>query len=126
MRKLSIPILVIALLVCVSCATFVKNSYVTLNESKDLYYTAMGVAADFQAKGIIDQGKRDEINKAAKIFKEAHNLAVDALNVYNKTSLATDRDKFSVALAGAIASWTQVANLINAIKPNTIQSSLIK
>ncbi len=126
-RKVFIGLLGIILLAgLLSCASFIKSSYVTLNESKDLYYTAMGMTADFQSKGIIDQAKRDQINKVAKIFKEAHNTAVDALTVYKKTSLAEDKQKFTVALSEAISRWTQVAALINAIKPGSIQAKLTK
>lgn len=84
------------------------------------------MAADFQSKGIIDQAKRNEINKVAKIFKEAHNLAVDALATYQKTSLAADKDKLTIAIADAISKWTQVAALINAIKAGSIQATLTK
>jgi hypothetical protein len=126
-RKVLIGLVGIILLASlISCAGFVKNSYITLNESKDLYYTAMGIASDFQAKGVIDQTKRDQINKVSKIYKESHNIAVDALNVYNKTSLAADKDKFSAALATAIANWADVAALINAIKPGMIQATIPK
>ncbi len=126
-RKIFVGLFVIMLLASlISCASFIKNSYVTLNESRDLYYTAMGVAADFQTKGVIDQVKRDEINKVAKIYKEAHNTAVDALAVYKKTSLVTDKEKFSVALSVVFTKWGQVAALINAIKAGTIQSTITK
>jgi len=110
----------------ISCASFEKTIYVTLNESMDLYYTSMGIAADFQSKGVIDQAKRDQINKAAKIYKEAHNLAVDALAAYKKTSLAEDKQKLTVALLATASEWAQVAKLINAIKPGTIQATLTK
>ncbi len=119
-------LIICVLVTVVACASFIKNSYVTLNESKDLYYTAMGVVADFQAKGIIDQTKRDEINKIAKIYKESHNLAVDALTVYQKTSLAADKAKFTVAITEAITNWAQVAALINAIKPGSVQATFTK
>lgn len=124
-RKVFIGLLAMVLLISlISCASFIKNSYVTLNESKDLYYTAMGMTADFQAKGIINQAKRDEINKVAKIFKEAHNLAVDALATYQKTSLAADKDKLTILIADAVSKWAQVAALINAIKAGSIRSTL--
>jgi hypothetical protein len=126
-RKVFRGLLAMVLLMSlIACASFVKTSYVTLNESKDLYYTAMGITADFQAKGIINQAKRDEINKVAKIFKEAHNLAVDALATYQKTSLVADKDKLTTAIAEAISKWAQVAALINAIKAGSIQPTLTK
>jgi hypothetical protein len=126
-RKVFIPLLAtILILSLISCATFIKTSFITLNESKDLYYTAMGIVADFQSKGMIDQAKRDQINKVAKIYKEAHNTAVDALATYKKTSLAADKDKLTVAIVTAASKWMQVAALINAIKPGTIQATITK
>jgi hypothetical protein len=122
-KRLLIGLLFVSL---ISCASFVKNSYVTLNESKDLYYTVMGITADFQAKGIIDQVKRDQINKAAKIYKEAHNFAVDLLAIYKKTASEEDKYKLMGALSATASEWVQVAKLINAIKPGTIQATLIK
>ncbi len=125
-RKVRFIIPLLLSLSLIACATFVKTSYVTLNESKDLYYTAMGMVADFQSKEIINQAKRDEINKIAKIFKEAHNLAVDALVTYQKTSLAADKDKLTTLIADAVSKWAQVAALINAIKAGSIQTTLTK
>lgn len=127
-RRRFLPVLLSIVLMAsmIACASFIKNSSVALNESKDLYYTAMGITADFQAKGLIDQTKRDQINKVAKIYKEAHNTAVDALVVYKKTNDAGDKQKFTTAFAEAVSKWTQVANLINAIKAGSIQSNLTK
>lgn len=124
-RKVLIGLLAMVMMVgLLSCATFVKNSYVTLNSSKDFYYTAMGIVAELQTQGIINQVKRDQINKIAKVYKEAHNTAVDALEVYEKTSLASDKEKVTVAIGNAVAKWAQVAALINAIKPNAVPSAL--
>lgn len=124
-RKVLIGLLAMVMMVgLLSCATFVKNSYVTFNSSKDFYYTAMGIVAELQDQKLIDQAKRDQINKIAKIYKEAHNTAVDALEVYKKTSLASDKEKVTIAIANAVAKWAQVAALINAIKPNAVPSAL--
>ncbi len=124
-RKVLVGFVTLVLLVgLMGCATFVKNSYVTLNSSKDFYYTAMGIVAELQAQKLIDQAKRDQINKVAKVYKEAHNTAVDALDVYKKTSLVSDKEKVTTAIANAVAKWAQVAALINAIKPNAVPVTL--
>ncbi len=124
-RKVLVGLLAMVMMVgLLSCASFIKNSYVTLNSSKDFYYTAMGIVAELQAQKLIDQAKRDQINKIAKIYKEAHNTAVDALEVYRITSLASDKEKVTVAIANAVAKWAQVAALINAIKPNAVPVTL--
>lgn len=126
-RKLFVGLLAMVLVVyLVSCTSFVKTSYVTLNESKDLYTLAMTAVSDFQNKGIIDQSKRDQINKIAKIYKESHNLAVDALAAYKKTGSASDKDKLITAIGEAASKWRQVAALINAIKPGAVQATFSK
>lgn len=127
MRKLKkIFALSICLLFLVSCASFVKNTYVTLNESKDLYTAAMSSVASLQAQNLITQPQRDEINRVAKIYKEAHNTAVDALATYKKTETAANKDKVIVALGEAAAKWAQVARLINAIKPGVVPATISK
>jgi len=103
-----------------SCATFEKNTYVTLNESKDFYYIAMGIVADLQADGKITPEKRTEINKAAKIYKEAHNIAVDAFAIYKVTKSSADKDKLKIAITAAATKWQSVIALINAIKPGLL------
>ncbi len=119
-------VLMVCFLFLASCASFVKNSYVTLNESKDLYNLSMTSVASLQTQGLIDQAKRNEINQVAKVYKEAHNSAVDALATYKKTELAADKDKVIVALGEAAAKWAQVAKLINAIKPGLVPVALSK
>ena len=119
-RKALQIMLAITLLAVVGCAGLIKNSYTSLAVSKTTYYTAMGAVADFQAQGLISQTQRDQINKVAKIFKDAHNVATDALEVYKKTSSVGDKEKLITAIASAASKWADVARLINAIKPNTV------
>lgn len=127
MRKIGLNLFILLIfLSVVSCASFVKNSYVTLQGSKDFYFLAMGTVADLQSQGLIDQTKRDQINKVAKVYKEAHNTAVAALEVYKKTNLAEDKQKVVVAIAEAALKWGQLAVLINSIKPNFVPTQLPK
>jgi len=123
--KRVLPVLFILILL-VGCASFTKTSYVTLNESKDLYYMAMDSVANLQAQKLITAQQRENINKYAKIYKEAHNTAVTALSVYKQTGLAADKDKVITAIAQAAASWAQVAKLINAIRPGTVPATFSK
>jgi len=123
-KLLSILFLAILIGACSSCATFEKNTYVTLNESKDFYYIAMGIVADLQADGKITPEKRTEINKAAKIYKEAHNIAVDAFAIYKVTKSSADKDKLKIAINVAASKWQSVAALINAIKPGLLPMTI--
>ena len=125
-RKIQFIIPLVLVLCLVACASFLKTSYVTLNESKDLYTLAMTTVADLQNKGLINQATRSKINAYAKDFKEAHNLAVAALETYKKTSLAADKDKVITAIATAASKWAQVAALINAVKPGSVQATFTK
>ncbi len=105
-----------------ACTTqqFVKSSYVTLNESKDFYNLAMTSVAYLQKDGFINQGKRDEINKIARIYKASHNTAVIALKTYVATKKAADKDQFIAELATAASNWKYLSSLINAIKPGSV------
>ena len=120
MRKFKILSVLVLCVFLVACASLISNSYKSLAISKVTYDTALKAAADFQSKGLITQDQRDQINKAAKLFKAAHNVAVDALEVYATTDLASDKAKLFTALATAASKWEDVAKLINTIKPNTV------
>ena len=110
----------------VSCGTLIKNTYVALSFSKVGYDKAMTSVADLQRQGFITLQQREEINKVAKIFKEAHNTLVDALEVYARTGLAGDKDKVLTAMTSATSKWSQVAKLINTIKPGTVNPTFGK
>lgn len=126
-RKISqIATLSLVLFYLVGCASFVKTSYVTLNESKDLYAIAMTSVANLQTQNLITAQQRDNINRYAKIYKESHNIAVTALSIYKQTGLAGDKDKVITAIAQAATAWAQVAQLINAIKPGTVPPTFSK
>ena len=126
-RRISLfLVMVVMMAMVVSCAGFISNSYTTLSISKSFYDSAMKATADFQRDGLIDQAKRDQINKLAKIYKEAHNVAVDALEVYARTKAGADKDKVVIAMAGVASKWVSVATLINAIKSGTVQPTLKK
>ena len=112
------PILLACFLL--SCANLISNSYKSLAISKTTYDTVMLVTADLQKQGLIDQTKRDIINLAARRFKAAHNVAVDALEVYAKTGSAASKDKLLTAISNAASKWADVAILINAIKPGRV------
>lgn len=126
-RTKFLPVLAILMLVALaSCASLIKTSYVALNSSKDFYDISMKSVADLQAQGLIDQTKRAQINVLAKAYKEAHNLAVDALATYAATNSVADKDKLLTAMTEASKRWAQVAVLINAIRPNTVPQNLTK
>lgn len=121
MRKFKLTVVMfLVLIVLASCAGLIKNTYVALSISKASYNKAMFSVADFQKQGLVTAQQRDEINKVAGIFKEAHNVLVDALEVYARTELAGDKDKVLTAMTSAASKWSQVAKLINAIKPGTV------
>ena len=119
-----IPLILILVVALAACASFTKTSYVTLHTSGDVYATAMQVVADLQGQGYIDQEKRNEINQVAKIYKEAHNAAVAALEIYVITKAAPDKDKLTMALIEVSVRWLDVAKLINAIKPGLVPMTL--
>jgi hypothetical protein len=119
-----IPLILILAVISAGCAGFIKNSYVTLATSQDLYLQARSAARDLYAQGLIDEETRIEINDAANIYKRAHNVAVRALEVYAVTKDADAKDQARVAIAEAALRWLDVAKLINAISPGLVPNSL--
>jgi GTP cyclohydrolase III len=125
MRKFRISVVIfLVLFVLAACANIISNSYKTLSISKTFYDSAMKATADLQNQGLITAEKRAEINKIAKVYKDAHNVAVDALEVYAKTNSVSDKDKLVTALSSAASKWAGVAKLINTIKPGIVPASL--
>jgi len=119
-RQIKLLMVMVILMSLVACAGLIKNTYIALSVGKVSYDKAMLSVADFQKRGLITMQQREEINKVAKIFKEAHNTLVDALEVYARTGLAVDKEKVITAMSLATSKWSQVAKLINAIKPGTV------
>ncbi len=129
MRKVTriktLVVLLVVLFAIVSCANFISNSYKTLALSKDVYDKAMLSVADLQKQGLISADKRAEINKVAKIYKDAHNVAESALEVYYLSQQqAADKDKLLTALTELANKWADVAKLINDIKPGVVPAKL--
>ena len=118
--KIKLFMIMVVLMSFVACAGLIKNTYVALSVSKVSYDKAMLSVADFQKQGLVTTQQREEINKVAKIFKEAHNTLVDALEVYARTGATVDKEKVITAMSLATSKWSQVAKLINTIKPGTL------
>lgn len=125
-KLLTIITVMIGMVSLAACAGLIKNTYVTLSVSKVSYDKAMLSVADYQKQGLITPQQREEINRVAKVFKEAHNTLVDALEVYARTGTASDKEKVLTAMTSASTKWSQVAKLINAIKPGTVNSTFGK
>lgn len=125
-RQIKLFMMLVIFLSLAACAGLIKNTYVALSISKVSYDKAMISVTDFQKQGLVTTQQREEINKVAKIFKEAHNVLVDALEVYARTGLAVDKEKVITAMSLATSKWAQVAKLINAIKPGTVNSTFGK
>jgi hypothetical protein len=140
-RKLiSIFVVVVLLAAVVGCAGIVKNSYVTLSATKDLYGLAKGIANDLYQDGKITDKQVIEINRVADVYRQAHNTAVDALEVYKtaldsyeKVKSAENKEAVNIAKEELVANltlvatkWAQVASLINAIQPGTVPEELPK
>jgi hypothetical protein len=126
MRKAKLfSILVVVMFLMVACAgTFTQNAYRSIYISGKSYDTSMKVVADLQKQGIIDQAKRDQINKIATIFYTAYQSASDALGVYVSTETATNQEKVVAALNALSAAWPEFAKLVNSNKANTMAPTL--
>lgn len=116
--------LVLVMVAVAGCASLIQTSYVTLNASKNLYELTREVAKDLYADGKIDDAQAQEINRVAKIYREAHNLAKDALEVYAVTESAEDKEALKEAVRLAGEKWKNVADLINAIQPGSVPRTI--
>jgi len=125
-RQIKLFMVMVILMSLVACAGLIKNTFVSLSISKSMYDKAMLSVADLQKQGLVTTQQREEINKVAKVFKEAHNTLVDALEVYARTGLAGDKEKVLTTMTVAASKWSQVAKLINAIKPGTVNATFGK
>lgn len=119
-------ILVLSLIGILSFNCSMKAAYVTLSTSQDFYMKGMQDVADLQSQGIISAEQRVKINDVARIFKNAHNVAVDALATWYKTGQPSDKAKFEIVFAEAAAKWGDLALLINSFKPGTVPGTLTK
>ena len=117
-------VIVLAIVLAASCASLVKNSAATLTASQDLYDIAMKVVRELQDEGIIDQEMRLEINKVANIYFDAHNVALDALIMYNAVETSENKDALKAAMEKASQAWDDVQSLINSIRPGTVPVEL--
>ena len=116
--------IVFAISMWAGCASLVKNSAATLSASNSLYHIAMETVVALQNEGVLTLDDRVKINDLARKYKNAHNLAVDALLIYAATKDAADEEKLQVALAQAIASWADLAALINSFEPGALPSEI--
>lgn len=72
-------ILIVAL---VSCASFVRNSYVTLSTAATVVEVARATYADFYAAGKVPQELDDKVAKVYANYQKGMHDAVDATRAY--------------------------------------------
>jgi hypothetical protein len=134
-----IPLILILAVVSYGCgAKFVNKSAATIGAAASIYDIGMQTVADLQGAGYITDEQRTEINKTARIFKNALIVADDmlvaynnALNDYNLRQTDVNKSKMEVAkialensLEFVDSSWSDLAKLINSIKPGTLPEKL--
>jgi hypothetical protein len=125
-KRIASVLLAMVLMIGLIQACSLKSAYVTLNTSQSAYMTGMQAVADLQGKGLISVEQRTKINDVARIFKNTHNIAVDAMAVWYKTGLPSDKSKFEIAFLEAATKWADLAILVNSFKSGTLPEQLKK
>ncbi len=119
-RKICIGIVMLAFVLsaCAYNASMVQTSYKVLSISNLSYDTGMKVVADLDKRGLLPQDKKAEILVAARIFANAHNVAVMALVKYKETQNLADQELVEKQIALASEA---IANLMLLITPYLLE-----
>ena len=80
-----IAAVVLVLALSVGCSTFDKTAYQSLSISKTTYDTAMKIAADLYSKEVISDKEKGEVIRLGRIYKGAHNTAVQSFLDFKKS-----------------------------------------
>lgn len=114
-KKLIIPaFLAIMLAACAYNQSLVNTAYKSLSVSQTSYDTAMKIIADLDREGHLSTSARDDMLKAANIYHDAHNTAVDTLVTYQETKSDSDEEKLEKQL---IAASEALSQLLKTIEP---------
>lgn len=107
----------------VACASFVKNSYLSLDGTAITYSTAVIAAKQAKTAGKVTDVQWASINSAGKIFHPAFDLSVDALKSYKNNPSTTTQESVTYAISQLLLNWSSLANLINQIIPGLVPVS---
>lgn len=112
-RKALLTFLLVALCL-VACSQFVTNAYRGLMVSKEAYDAALSAMGDLYKEGVIGEQEKEKAIELGRIYKQAHNDAVAALEAYEASGAETDKDKYLFAVGAASAA---LADLIAYCRP---------
>ena len=95
-----------------ACDDFVKTSYQTLSVSKQTYDTTLSVMGDLYKQGKLTEVQKDKAIELGWIYKEAHNMAVLALVVYDASNNSADKGAFEAAIAESAKRLTEFLTFV--------------
>ncbi len=115
-RKLMPFLLVVALLGCMACATWEKNTYSAIGVAGVTYNQSMKAAADLKKQGKITDTQWVEIDKYGRTFYVSYNGVIDAFSAYLKLKTVASKDLVLKLLAEMSANLAKVEGYINVLK----------
>lgn len=123
MKKWICSLMVVVFFSVFGCATFVKNSYITMDSTAVTYNTVMTAVGSATVAGKITADQRANINKYGLIVYNSFIALDDALVAYNDNSSTTLQGTITTAISALLANWLDMANLINSIIPGAVPVS---
>ena len=100
------------------CGGFTKNAYRSLGVSYGAYHVALSGMGDLYQEKLIGKDIKDKAIEYGRTWKDAHNVAVDALATYQAAN--TDPNK-QTAEAKLAAASEAMARLIGYCRPYLVK-----
>jgi hypothetical protein len=101
-RKLLLfGLLFVALSIVAACGGFTKNAYRSLGVSYGSYHLVLTGMGDLYKEHLIGKDVKDKAIEYGRTWKEAHNMAVDALALYEQVRTDPNKQTAEAKLAAA-------------------------
>ena len=114
-RLITLSIILVLVLSLVACATFTRDTYRTLGASKSADEIALSSMGDLYKQGLISTAQKDKAVELGRIYKKAHNSAVETLAVFVEQGGESNKQACLNAAANAAAALADLLAYINPI-----------
>jgi len=114
-----IPIALLAIVLAISltaCASFEQNTYRTMYTLGVSYDTALKSANQLYVDQRLNLDQVQKIIELANVYYVAYQEAVVAFEIYNKTKMATDKDKLITTLRVASEKHAEIISYTELLK----------
>lgn len=114
-RGLAVSVVVLFALAACFGQSFVKDNYKALAVSKSTYDMALSAIADLYFQGVVDEEVKAQTIELARIWKDAHNDAVEALAQYEETGETSSQEQYLLAFEVAAKALDNLLDYVNPI-----------